>query len=132
MKRFETVSRRPEFDKDLKKLSRRFPTLDEDLQHFIDAALYAYHKLNQEIGGICRIPGLSTGAVKVYKARKFACRSLKGKGARSGIRVIYGYFEEKDHMELVEIYYKGEKENEDRERIGKAYGVKPGSRPAWR
>ena len=127
MKRFETIARRPEFDRDLKKLSRRFRTLDEDLQHFIDTALYAYHKLNQDIGGIFLIPGLSTGTVKVYKAKKFACRSLKGKGAKSGIRVIYAYFEERDQIELVEIYYKGDKESEDRVRILRAYGgVKPG------
>jgi len=31
---------------------------------------------------------------------KFACRSLKGKGVQSGIRVIYAYFEEKDKIEL--------------------------------
>jgi hypothetical protein len=36
--------------------------------------------------------------------------------------VIYAYFEEKDRIELVEIYYKGDKENEDRERIIRRYG----------
>ena len=54
---------------------------------------------------------------KIYKAKKFACRSLKGKGVQSGIRVIYAYFEKEDKIELIEIYYKGDKENEDRERI---------------
>jgi hypothetical protein len=58
---------------------------------------------------------------KIYKAKKFACRSLKGKGVQSGIRVIYAYFEEKDKIELIEIYYKGDKENEDRERILRYY-----------
>jgi hypothetical protein len=42
-------------------------------------------------------------------------------GVQSGIRVIYAYFEEKDKIELIEIYYKGDKENEDRERILKYY-----------
>ena len=41
----------------------------------------------------------------------------QGKGVRSGIRVIYAYFEERDKIELLEIYYKGDKETEDRERI---------------
>ena len=40
-----------------------------------------------------------------------------GKGAQTGIRVIYAYFEENDRIEFIEIYYKGDKENEDRERI---------------
>jgi len=53
----------------------------------------------------------------VQMARKFACRALKGKGAHSGIRVIYAGFEEKNRIELIEIFYKGDKENEDRERI---------------
>lgn len=57
----------------------------------------------------------------VYKAKKFACRSLKGKGVNSGIRIIYAYFENEDRIELVEIYYKGDKENENRDRILEYY-----------
>jgi hypothetical protein len=37
-------------------------------------------------------------------SKKLACRSLKGKGVASGIRVIYAYFEQEDVIELVEIY----------------------------
>jgi hypothetical protein len=47
---------------------------------------------------------------------------VRGKGAQSGIRVIYAYYEEEDKIELVEIYFKGDKENEDRQRILKYYG----------
>ncbi len=36
---------------------------------------------------------------------------------QSGIRVIYACFEEEDMIELIEIYYKGDKENEDKKRI---------------
>jgi len=54
---------------------------------------------------------------KVYKAKKFACKSLKGKGVQSGIRVIYAYEEEKDRIVLIEIYFKGDKSNEDKKRI---------------
>jgi len=59
---------------------------------------------------------------KIYKARKFPCRALKGKGAASGLRIIYAYYENEDVIEFVEIYYKGEKENENRERILRYYG----------
>jgi hypothetical protein len=69
-----------------------------------------------------QMTGLSIKGPRVYKARKFACRSLKGKGAHSGIRVIYAYIEQNDKIELIEIYYKGDKENEDRERILTRYG----------
>lgn len=63
------------------------------------------------------IAGLGIQGARILKARKFACRSLKGKGAQSGIRVIYAYFKQADRIEFIEIYYKGDKENEDRERI---------------
>jgi hypothetical protein len=58
---------------------------------------------------------------KLYKARKFACKSLKGRGVASGIRTTYAYYEKEDKIEFIEIYYKGDKENEDRERILKYY-----------
>ncbi len=54
---------------------------------------------------------------KTYKVKKFACRALKGRGADSGLRIIYAYFEKADKIELVEIYFKGDKENEARGRI---------------
>jgi phosphoserine aminotransferase len=70
---------------------------------------------------VFRISDLGIDAPSVYKAKKFACRVLKGKGAKSGIRIIYAYFETEDRIELVEIYYKGDKENEDLSRILKHY-----------
>jgi hypothetical protein len=67
------------------------------------------------------ISGLGIHGPRIFKARKFACRALRGKGAQSGIRVIYAHFEESDRIELIEIYYKGDKENEDRQRILERY-----------
>ena len=118
---FKEVIRISEFDKDFKRLAKRFKTLDEDLQIFIDKQLNLYHKLKIDNGGIVRIEGLGIDTPKVYKARKFACRALKGKGVLSGIRVIYAYFEPEDKVELIEIYYKGDKENEDKSRILRRY-----------
>lgn len=117
MRTFKEVSRLPEFERDIKKLLKRFRTLEDDLKTFIEKELFLYHKLKIDNGGVFQIPGLQIESPKIYKAKKFACRSLKGKGAHSGIMVIYSYFEETDRIELVEIYYKGDKENEDRERI---------------
>jgi hypothetical protein len=31
--------------------------------------------------------------------------------------VIYAYWEEKDKLEFIEIYFKGDKENKDRDRV---------------
>lgn len=121
MKIFHDISCFPEFDKDLKKLIKRFKTLTDDLKIFVRNELYLYHKLKIDTGGIFQITGLQIKSPKIYKAKKFACRSLKGKGVHSGIRVIYAYSEQKDKIELIEIYYKGDKENEDRERILRYY-----------
>jgi len=39
----------------------------------------------------------------------------------SGFRLVYAYFEEEQRIVFVEIYFKAEKENEDRERIKKHF-----------
>jgi mRNA-degrading endonuclease RelE of RelBE toxin-antitoxin system len=111
----------PEFKKDIHKLSRRFKTIEDDLRIFIEKELKLFHKLKIDNKGIFHIPGLQIENPKIFKAKKFACRSLKGKGVHSGIRLIYAYFEEENIIELIEIYYKGDKENEDRQRIFKYY-----------
>ena len=118
---FNEVRRLAEFEKDLKKLSKKFRTLEDDLQTFIQKQLNLYHKLHIDNKGIFPISDLGIIYPKIFKAKKFACRSLKGKGVTSGIRVIYAYFVQEDVIELLEIYYKGEKENEDRNRILKNY-----------
>jgi len=124
VKTFNKISYIPEFKKDLKKLSKRFRTLEEDLNIFIESQLKIYHKLGMDNHGIFKISDLNFKSPEIYKARKFACRSLKGKGVYSGIRLIYTYFEDEDKVELIEVYYKQDKEKEDRERILRYYGEK--------
>jgi len=101
-----------EFQKDLKKLSKKFRSLDEDLIEFKKI-------LNEEPLGIGKHFNviIKTGAVYIVKAR-FFCKSLKKKN----LRVIYAYMEnhqiiEMAGIEFIELYFKGNKENEDRERI---------------
>lgn len=120
MKIFNEISRLPEFDKDMKRLLKRFRTLEQDLKIFIEKQLNLCHKLKKDNKGIVRLADLQIESPKIYKSRKFACRSLSG-GAYSGIRVTYAYFEEIDKIELIEIYYKGDKKDEDRKRIFKYY-----------
>jgi len=121
---FNEIRKLAEFEKDLKRLSRSFRTLEEDLDTFIANQLKLMHKLNIDNKGVVRISDIGIEYPRIYKARKFSCRALKGKGAASGIRVIYAYYKEEDIIELIEIYYKGKKENEDRGRILKYYGSK--------
>jgi hypothetical protein len=114
---FDEVRRLAEFEKDLKKLQKKFRTIEEDLRTFIQKQLNLFHKLHIDNKGIFLISDLGIGYPRIFKAKKFACKSLKGKGVKSGIRVIYAYFALEDVVELIEIYYKGDKENEDRDRI---------------
>lgn len=110
-----------EFEKDKKKLIKRFRTLDEDLETFINVQLKLFHKIGIDNGAIEYINNLGINEPKIYKVKKFACKALKGKGVQSGIRIIYSFFEAEDKIEFVEIYFKGDKENEDKERIKKLY-----------
>lgn len=118
---FSEVRRLPEFDKDFNRLQKKFRTLEEDLQVFIDRQLKLLHKLGQDNRGCVRMADLSISYPHIYKARKFACKSLKGKGVASGIRIIYAHYPQEDAIEFIEIYYKGDKENEDRVRILNKY-----------
>jgi len=121
MPAFREVRRLPPFERDLKKLSKRFRTLEEDLETLVRAQISLFHKLEIDNKGIVRIAGFPVGDPGIYKVKKFACRALKGRGAESGLRLIYAYFEAEDAVELIELYFKGDKENEDRSRILEIY-----------
>ena len=123
-KLFNEIRMLNEFDKEFKKLIKKFKTLDEDLDNFINVQLNLAHKLEKDNSGIVRISDLGIDNPKIYKAKKFTCKSLKGKGARSGIRIIYAYYKEEDIIEFIEIYYKAQKANEDRDRIIEYYKKK--------
>jgi len=58
MKIFRKISRLPEFDKDIKKLLKKFKTLEDDLEIFIKNQLNLYHKLKIDNKGTFQIPGL--------------------------------------------------------------------------
>ncbi len=118
---FKEITYCQEFEKDFKKLLKRFPSLEEDLNVLLKAQIALYHKLNIDNKGIVRISNLGISTPDIYKVRKFACKSLKGSGANTGLRLIYAYFEKEDRLELIEIYFKGDKEKEDRKRIYKYF-----------
>ena len=121
MRIFNDVIRLSEFNNDLKGLEKRFKTIEEDLEILINKQLSLFHKLNRDNKGIFEISGLGISYPRIFKVKKFACRSLKGRGVYSGLRLIYAYCEDKDTIELIEIYFKGDRENEDRDRILKHY-----------
>jgi mRNA-degrading endonuclease RelE of RelBE toxin-antitoxin system len=118
---FKEEIQHPEFERDLKQLTKKFRSLPDDLETLISASLNLYHKLNQKHDGIVPVEGLGIAYPVVYKVTKFACKALKGRGAKSGIRVIYAYFPDKDRIEFVEMYFKADQKNEDRARIIRLY-----------
>ena len=87
-KLFKQITTIPEFEKDLKKLMKRFSSLEEDLRMFIKVAMNAFHKQKIDSRAIFHISDLGIHSPKIFKAKKFACKALKGKGAQSGMRII--------------------------------------------
>ncbi len=97
----------PEFERELKKLSKKYPTLPSDIED-IQPVL---EEVPTGIGKNFTII-YSAEEVKIVKAR-IQCESLRSRA----IRLIYAYHKGKIEFMYIEIYFKGDKENEDRERI---------------
>ncbi|MEA1957758.1 MAG: hypothetical protein U9N01_05325 [Euryarchaeota archaeon] len=109
-----------EFKKELKKLNKKYKSLNNDLKSNFCEVLDL--ELPNHLPGTFRISGLGEEVkVPIYKLKHFRCKSLKGKGSRSGIQVIYAYDNDEDKVTLIEIYYKSKQENENRERILKYF-----------
>lgn len=107
---FDTLS---EFDKDLKRLLKKYRSLQSDLE---DIKIILKARPDERPPFSFRIDNLGiTGCV--IKIKKIACDSLKGRGVNSGLRLIYAYFEEEQKIVFIELYHKNDKENEDRQRI---------------
>ena len=68
---FNEVRRLAEFEKDLKQLSKKFRTLEEDLATFIQVQLNLYHKLRQDKKGNIQISNLGILNPKILKDKKY-------------------------------------------------------------
>ena len=97
----------PEFKKECKRLARKYRSLSEDLKEFRKVVSVIPLENSKHFAVIEQ-----NDVLRIVKARLF-CRYLKG----SSLRVIYSYSERAQRIEFIEIYYKGDKENEDRKRI---------------
>ncbi len=108
-----------EFEQDLKRLIKKFPSLAEDIEIAKSFTIELFHlqKLNKQ--AIFPIPNLCTEELKICKLKKFACKALKGRGIKSGVRITYAFYVKTNLVDFIEIYFKGEKEMEDKERIKK-------------
>jgi hypothetical protein len=102
-----------EFKKDLKSLLKKYRSLTEDLA-VIKQILTLFP--NERPPFFFEINDLKLNA-GIIKVKKIACKSLKGRGVNSGLRLVYAYFPEEFKIVFVELYHKNSQENEDRERI---------------
>jgi hypothetical protein len=106
MKNFSAL---PEFQKEFKRLFKKYKTLDGDFLKFKKILLAVPTGIGKNFVII-----YSMQSIKIIKAR-MACHSLRDRS----LRVIYAYLEGEDRIEFIELYYKGNKEREDFDRIRK-------------
>jgi len=107
-----------EFRRDFKKLLKKFPSLAEDLEVNKQYRIELFHCKEIDSRSIFEIQGVgNTAELKFFKVKKFQCKNLKGRGAKSGIRVIYAYFPTEQRIVFLEVYFKANQENENRQRI---------------
>lgn len=94
----------PGFTKEFRRLAKKYRSLPDDLEEF-------KRVLNiQPLGNSKHFNVIAKNEeVAVLKSRLF-CRYLKG----SSLRIIYAFHRKKAFIGFIEIYFKGDKENEDR------------------
>lgn len=110
----------PEFAKDVEKLCRKYNHFEEDFELFKKALIAS---LPNHLRGTVRIAGLGhTVKTPIHKVRKFYSHDFKGRGAKSGFRIIYAHIQEDDCIFLIEAYHKNKQGNESRDRIYKYFG----------
>jgi len=107
-----------EFAKDFKKLLKKFSSLAEDMEVNKQYRIELFHYKGIDSRSIFEIQGVgNTDELKFFKVKKFQCKELRGRGAKSGIRVIYAYYPTEQKIVFLEIYFKANQENENRQRI---------------
>lgn len=106
-----------EYKRDFKYLLKKYATLDNDLtavMRVLEVSPDERPPYSYQIDNL----GLETCIIKV---KKIACKSLKGKGVNSGLRLVYAHFPNDHKITFIELYHKNDKESEDRNRIMKNF-----------
>jgi len=96
-----------QFDKDFKKLSKRYKSLSNDLNTFKKNIPFIDVYANKNFAVLHKNEQLL-----IIKAR-FFCRYLKGRT----LRLIYAHYVDKELIEFIQLYFKGDSEEEDKDRI---------------
>lgn len=96
-----------EFKKELKKLNKKYKSLQGDIQIFRDI-VGVYPCGNTKHFSILQ----SKDNLKIIKAR-FFCQGLRG----SSMRMIYAFHENEARVVFIQLYYKGDAELQDNYRV---------------
>lgn len=99
----------PEFEKELKRLSKKYPSIKDDIEDIKPVLLSSPTGIGKNFTIIS-----TTEQVRVIKAR-IQCESLRARA----IRLVYAYHKDKIEFVYLEVYFKGDKENEDKERVSR-------------
>jgi len=97
----------PKFKKEYKRFAKKYKSLFDDLQGFRNVISIIPLGNSKHFNIITQ-----TESVRIVKARLF-CRYLKG----SSLRIIYSYIEKEERIDFIELYFKRDKNNEDKKRI---------------
>jgi mRNA-degrading endonuclease RelE of RelBE toxin-antitoxin system len=113
------IEKVPEYDKDIKKISKKYKHIEEDIYR----ALTAIKTNPSNFHGSVLINGLGeTIKNPIFKLKKFRSTDIHGKGSRSGFRLIYSYESNLNKIILIQFYYhKNESTDCDKKRIKKYF-----------
>ncbi len=102
------------YRKDLKALRKKYPSLPNDME--VIKKILKIEPLERPPFSF-RISHMGIDSPRIIKVKKIACRSLKGRGAHSGLRLVYAYDVHEHKITFVELFHKAQKPIEDRDRI---------------
>jgi hypothetical protein len=100
-------SRSPQFAREFERFSKKYPSLEQDLRDLEDVLRLLPCGSGKNFTILYHAP-----EVKIVKVR-LACKSLRDRS----MRLIYAYHDSIEEFLYIELYSKGDKSNEDRERI---------------
>ena len=99
-----TFNRTHEFKKDCKRLAKKFRSLPNDIAELCRVISSQGPKPRPNHTVLLT----QNGTASVWKMRLF-CDYLK----RKSLRIVFLYFEKEDRVDLIEVFHKGDKDNED-------------------
>lgn len=106
-----------EFNKDFKKFLKRFGTLKEDFEIMKKSATEAYHLKNVKTNAVVKMQNFCGQDYLSMKVRRMTCKSLKWRGVKSGLRVMYVFEQKENKVTFIEMYYKQDQKNDIRKRL---------------